>query len=215
MDIQKSLLGVAEEKLARQAKDLEIKRALLAALPANLPIPVKMVTATAHKAQGTVWFDVTSREDILALLEVLVPVPLVLLRDGFVTFLPRAAFDGEPKPGQRVTAVQPFLYKVDANAKYASAHAEWWTEMNGGLVKVRAELPRDDYAIKRIPSQQTAAMEFKWQFTGLPAAEAIRWWGSDKETPPTLTLYWEDREYCSDAKESLLLRSEAMDFAVK
>lgn len=215
MDIQKSLLSVAEQKLERQAKDLETKRTILAALPANLPIPVKMVTATAHKAKGTVWFDVTSRQDILSLLEVLAPAPLVLLRDGFVTFLPRAAFDGQPKPGQQVTAIQPFLYKVDANAKYASAHAEWWTEMNGDLVKVRAELPRDDYAIKHIRPQQTGVKEHKWQFTGLPSAEIIRWWGSDKETPPTLTLYWEDHQYSSDGKKSLLLRSGEMNFSVK
>lgn len=212
MDIQNSLLSAAEKQLARQAKDLETKRAILGALPDNLPTAVKMVTASAHKAMGTVWFDAASRKDVLALLDVLVPVPLVLLRDGFTTFLPRDAFDGQLRPGQKLTNVEPFLYQVNPNTKSASAHAEWWTELACGLVKVRAELPRGDYTVERI---QTHSMpkEYKWEFSGIPSAECVRWWGSDTDTPPTLTLYW-DGVYFSDGKASLL-ESQTVSFKVK
>lgn len=190
-----AMLARAAEQLARQTRELDIKKRVVALVPRTLPLPVRSVSASGYKCDAGLGFEVTTREEALALMQALPAVPAVLLRQrgGTSSFMPAERFAGPLKTGQTCTAVAPFIFSVDGyGGGYTKEETFWWTRLGELLVKVSAQVRRDRVGTVTIRAARVSDFDTRLKFTyeGMPPAECIYWSPGDKRDPGEVTAYW-------------------------
>lgn len=209
----------AEEEAAL-LQELEIK----AALP-DMGVPWRLHVYPLYGAVGSAkieygWFDYgkekpqPSLDTVRLAAGLLPPEPLVKVKDGCLSFRPKAHVESLPEEKksrwQEEQEIAPFTVKVSAFQRQ-SAEVEWNTRLKSGkLLRVEIVVPLPDklgrFRIERqrgplAVEQAITRCEFNVEtarvhtlFDGpepvAELAQPIRWAAGDVTTPNDFTLYW-------------------------
>ncbi len=173
--------------------EVQTKKALCAALPENLPLsPASLRVAQAYRADAELIFDITSREQAVALTETLPGVELVMVQGGCTTFVPQERFTEDDR-GTKTTSVGPVVYRLSAWCEELQEEYYWWTRLADRLVKVCAKTRRGcrppvrTHALSRPVDQDR--IETTWHYEGLPGGELTQWYGGDRTRVVPLTVH--------------------------
>jgi hypothetical protein len=180
--------------VVRAEAEADIKRAICAAFPDNLPMaPVSLrVSDGVYKADADLTFEITSRDEALALIDVLPGVTVVMVSAGCTAFVPEERFVSDER-GAKVTPVGDVIYRLSSWCEALQEEYSWWTRLSGRLVHVKAKTRKGH----RPPVQARASsrnlllekVETTWEYAGLPSGELMRWHGGDRSSAVPLTVH--------------------------
>jgi hypothetical protein len=146
----------------------------------------------AYKADAELVFEITSRQQVLQLLESLPGLPVVMVAAGCTSFVPEARFEDRGK-GEKVTPVGEVIFRLEKWCGYLREEFYWWAELAGSLVKVTArtsEKQRPE-ALVRASSERLSqdSVEVSWGYENLPAGKVMRWAGGDESYPCPVSVH--------------------------
>ena len=193
-------IAQAEAKLKKEYEQLELKKKkIIKALPAALPLPVKLVLASGYKSEGTVCFEMASREQVLSLLDVLPAAEVLWLKQkgGFSSFIPKLRFVGPLKPNQTATPVSGVHLNVEGHKNgRTSENFRWWTELDGMLVSIDVRLKFGQEGGARLNEAHDrvgrTVVQARWRFHNVPEGLTVCWSWATPTTPGDISIYWDD-----------------------
>lgn len=192
------LISDAEKKLARETAELNVKRKMVAALPAGLVLQPKVLHGSGYKCDGGLTFAMTERQQAVELLAQLPPAASVLLRErgGCTTFMPIERFDGKVNNNQTVTDVDGVTFRCEGyGGGYTSESFHWWTQLDDQLIHIKVEHPRTAAGGVRISAWHARdprgnITQRRWSFDGVPQGQVIDWYTSTDTDPGAITVHW-------------------------
>lgn len=217
-------LKALRDKHAKEENALLLELSIKDELP-DLGVPWRVhgyplygTVASAHVEYD--WFDYTGRkpkptlETVRQAAELLPPEPMVMVRDGCLSFRPKAHVEALPEEKkerwEEELDVTPFLVEVDG-FQHLTAEFHWFTRLKSdALIRVEIKLPmpgrlgtytverkrgpRDvEQAIKRCqfrPATDYVLTLFDGTEPVSELQSPIRWASGDVTTPNKFTLYW-------------------------
>ena len=180
----------------RAEKTVAEKKALLAALPAAIPLAPKTVLfdRSAYKADAELIFEVVSRDQVLSLFDSLPGLPVVLVKAGSTAFVPEERFVEGHKAGVEVTPIAEIVYRLDTRSARHEETYQWWTPLGNMLVLVTArtkEGHRPEATIRssgeKLFSSESIAVT--WTYTGIPSGKVLRWAGGGRDFVIPITVH--------------------------
>ncbi len=160
-----------------------VKREMLSALPANLPLaPVHVVpTSPGRSADASLLFHAATREEVLLLVAALPGVPVVMLSSGCTSFEPEERHRADSHV--RVSPVGDVVYRLSTWCGELREEFTWWTRLADRLVEIRVHTAPDAKALVKTKlntrSVSTEEVEAIWSYSGLPGGELLSWYGGD------------------------------------
>ncbi len=170
-----------------------VKRELLAALPGTLPLAPAQVVATSkgRSADAELVFQVSSREEVLALVKALPGVPVVMLSSGCTSFEPEERHRADSHT--RVTPVGEVVYRLRSWCGQLREEFTWWTRLAGRLVEIRTQTADGMHApvVTKVNTRDVSLDEVEaiWSYSKLPGGELLAWYGGDRSCVIPLSVH--------------------------
>lgn len=179
--------------LARAEDAAEVKRAICAALPASLPLVPTSLSADgqAYKANAGLVFDVTSRDQVLALVEALPGEDVVMVQGGCTTFVPEDRFVVDDR-GTTMTPVGEVVYRLSTYCGKLQEEYTWWTRLANKLVQVRAKLTGTLVPVKVYTRSVEIAphtVQLTWDYSGLPLGNLLQFYGGGRSNVAPISVH--------------------------
>lgn len=193
-DFEDHLEKLRKSVTIAEAKAAEKKR-ICAALPASLPLaPMSLVLENhAYKADARFGFEVSSRDEVLALVESLPSVPVVLVNGSTSTFIPAERFVEERGNRATVTSVGDVTLRVETWLGYLREEYTWWTKLADKLVEVVATTRKDAGSITRavgsLHPETSDTVRIDWHYDNLPAGVIMQWHGGSRTSVAPLSVH--------------------------
>jgi hypothetical protein len=178
--------------VAAEAQAL-VQKAIYAALPDTLPLaPKSLSTNNVYRADASFVFEVTTRDQVLQLLEALPGVPVVLVQAGSTTFIPEERYVADARPS-KVAPVNEVAYRFQTWCGHNREEFTWWTRLADKLVQVEARTKEGARAPVKVQSttHQLSAhdSETRWHYDGLPKGILMQWSGGDHRNVAPLSVH--------------------------
>lgn len=190
-----------EAKQTRERKQAEIETRVINALP-ELPHVPKRISAIEHKADASVKFEFPRGADFGAipaeLMRLLPPVPAVRFKDSCTSYFPREKIDAKEREAADdargdLLNITPFLIVLETFQGQTENIVEWWTKLDGLLVKVECSFaggPIRHHKVEHRDDRTGRLIETIWHVdTALHLDERDKFWASAGE-PNRMVFYW-------------------------
>lgn len=184
-DVEKcrQTLAAAEAQLVEQ-------KGLCAAFPSTLPMAPHHIAITPghYNAEAELVFEVTTREEVLQLLDAFPGVPVVMLQAGCTSFIAEEQAT-EPETGTKVVPIGEVVYRLANWVGNAQEEYTWWTHLDGKLVHVLAKTKKGHAVCATVKSSTRTLgpnlYEATYYYENLPDGVITTWFGgSSKDMVP-------------------------------
>jgi len=181
------MLATAEARLVE-------KKALCAAFPPTLPMaPYNIViTPDGYKAQAELSFEVTTRAEVLQLLDAFPCVPAVMLKAGCSSFMAEERVT-EAEPGTTVELIGEVVYRLATWCGAAQEEYFWWTHLAGKLVYVLAKTKEGGKvcatATSSVKTLNPTLHEVTYNYANLPDGVVTTWHGGSLRSMVPVTVH--------------------------
>lgn len=180
--------------LATAEAHLVEKKALCAAFPSTLPVaPYNIaITPGAHKAEAELFFEVTTREEVLQLLDAFPGVPVVMWQAGCTSFIAEER-STEADAGAKAVPIGEVIYRLAHWVDAPQEEYTWWTHLAGKLVHVLAKTKKGhavcSTATSSIKSLTPTVHEVTYNYGNLPDGVVTKWHGGSLQTMVPVTVH--------------------------
>lgn len=181
------MLATAEENLTE-------KKTLCAAFPSTLPMaPYNLaITPNGYKAEAELVFEVTTREEVLLLLDALPGVPVMMLRGGCTTFIAEERFT-TADVGTQVVPVGEVVYRIAHWVDGPQEEYTWWTHLGDRLVHVLAKTKKGHAACATVRSTSkliaATVYDVTYNYEKLPSGVITTWYGGSLQSMVPVTVH--------------------------
>lgn len=181
-------------KLIEEEALLVEKKNLCAALPLNLPqAPSNIyITASGYQAEAELVFEVTTREEVLALVDAMPGVPVLMLQSGITSFIAEERFT-TAEPGAKVVPIGDVVYRLALWVDAPHEEYTWWTHLAGKLVHVLAKTKKGHKACtmttSSVKSRTPTIIEVIYNYVNLPDGVVTTWYGGNSQRMVPVTVH--------------------------
>jgi hypothetical protein len=176
-DVEQSrrMLVTAEARLVEQKN-------MCAAFPSTLPMAPRDIAITPgnYKAEAELVFEVTTRDEVMQLLDAFPGVPVVMLRAGCTSFMAEERVT-EVETGTTVVPIGEVVYRLANWVANAQEEYIWWTHLDGKLVHVLARTKKGHAVCAKVTSSTRTlgpnSYEATYYYENLPDGVITTWFG--------------------------------------
>jgi hypothetical protein len=187
LEQQRQALSAAEARLIE-------KKALCAAFPDTLPMaPYSVdVTPNGYKAEAELVFEVTTRDEVLQLLDAFQALPAMILSSGCTSFIAEERFT-VADAGTKVEPIGDVVYRIAHWVDVPQEEYSWWTRLAGKLVHVLAKTKKGQAVCSKVRSTvkilSPSLREVTYSYENLPDGAVLTWHGGDLRSMAPLTVH--------------------------
>lgn len=187
MEAQRQALAMAE------ACFLE-KKALCAAFPDTLPMaPYGIaITPKGYKAEAELVFEVTTRDEVLRLLDVFPGLPVMMLQGGCTSFIAEERFT-KAEAGTTAVPLGEVVYRLAHWVDTPQEEYIWWTRLADKLVHVVAKTKSGRAVCSKVRSivktLSPVLKEVTYNYENLPDGVVLTWHGGSLRSMVPVTVH--------------------------
>lgn len=175
-----------------EARLLE-KKALCAAFPDTLPMAPYSVDVTPNwRAEAELVFEVTTREEVLQLVDAFQALPAMMLSSGCTSFIAEERFT-DAKAGTKAQPIGDVVYRISHWVGVPQEEYSWWTRLDGKLVHVLAKTKNGIAACTKVRATvrilSPSLREVIYNYENLPDGEVLTWHGGDLRSMVPVTVH--------------------------
>lgn len=187
-------LADIEAALTRATAEAEIRTAIVSKLPEAVIPQVQHIHAGGYRCDGSVKIAVEKRADVLPLLDALPPIPVLMVKNSSLSFVPESRIAAKERDDNATekTPVEGVLWKVDKVGSYpASASVEWWADLGLYVIKVEVAVTKDRayYEEAHQRDARRRITKHQWVLRKAPGGHVVNWW-AEHDKPKPHTVYW-------------------------
>lgn len=188
-DLEKSrqALAAAEAQLVEQ-------KGLCAAFPSTLPMAPHHIAITPgnYNAEAELVFEVTTRDQVLQLLDAFPGVPAVMLKGGCSSFMAEERVT-KAEPGTEILPIGEVVYRLADWVERGQEEYTWWTRLDGKLVHVLAKTKRGHGVCATVRSSTKTLgpnmYEATYSYENLPDGVITLWYGGSSKNMVPVSVH--------------------------
>lgn len=195
MDKQAMINRIRKATQEETAKE-EARINVINALPDDLE-NVYLVIASGYRCEGSVIFEVSTREEVAAIVAKLPAVDMVKISDGFVSFVPASRMTSKEEERADILPIAPYTLGLDKVADYpVYAKVEWYSQIGDYLINVEVRVKDAPTWAKFEPAHERDGrgriIRHAWRrwAGGFAHFDQVNYASGTHNTPGNTIIYW-------------------------